>query len=106
MSGAGEYVSHGHVYPRPDGAKARCGGVNFCRQCRREAMGMQTPPADQVHWPQAETPHLILVRTQVEPTEALADRLDAEAVERAQEREALRRHDEFCGTDPDNCSCF
>ena len=42
----------------------------------------------------------------LEPAEALADRLDAEAVEYAQEREMLRRHDEFCGPDPDNCSCF
>jgi hypothetical protein len=24
---------HGHVYPRPDGAKARCGGPAICKDC-------------------------------------------------------------------------
>lgn len=24
---------HGHVYPRSDGAKARCGGPSICRLC-------------------------------------------------------------------------
>lgn len=28
---------HGHVVPRPDGAKARCGGPAICAQCAREA---------------------------------------------------------------------
>lgn len=28
--------SHGHVTPRPDGAKARCGGPMLCEQCRKE----------------------------------------------------------------------
>lgn len=27
---------HGHVVPRPDGAKARCGGPALCAQCARE----------------------------------------------------------------------
>jgi hypothetical protein len=29
--------SHGHVVPRPDGMKARCGGPAICGQCAREA---------------------------------------------------------------------
>ena len=29
-------VGHGHVYPRPDGMKARCGGPGICYQCSRE----------------------------------------------------------------------
>jgi hypothetical protein len=27
---------HGHVTPRPDGAKARCGGPALCHECARE----------------------------------------------------------------------
>lgn len=27
---------HGHVRPRPDGVKARCGGPAICPECRRE----------------------------------------------------------------------
>lgn len=27
---------HGHVRPRPDGARARCGGPLFCVVCQRE----------------------------------------------------------------------
>lgn len=27
---------HGHVTPRPDGAKARCGGPAICATCRAE----------------------------------------------------------------------
>lgn len=29
-------VGHGHVVPRPDGIKARCGGPPFCSVCDRE----------------------------------------------------------------------
>lgn len=28
---------HGHVVPRPDGVKARCGGPAICPVCAREA---------------------------------------------------------------------
>lgn len=27
---------HGHVRPRPDGVKARCGGPALCAVCQRE----------------------------------------------------------------------
>lgn len=27
---------HGHVRPRPDGAKARCGGPSLCKTCQKE----------------------------------------------------------------------
>ncbi len=30
-------VGHGHVYPRPDGVKARCGGPALCSECARDA---------------------------------------------------------------------
>jgi hypothetical protein len=29
-------TGHGHVTPRPDGAKARCGGPALCHECARE----------------------------------------------------------------------
>lgn len=29
-------VGHGHVEPRPDGTKVRCGGPAFCSSCRRQ----------------------------------------------------------------------
>lgn len=32
-------VGHGHVNPRPDGLKARCGGPALCGQCRLEQDG-------------------------------------------------------------------
>jgi len=28
---------HGHVFPRPDGVKARCGGPGLCPECSRDA---------------------------------------------------------------------
>lgn len=28
---------HGHIWPRPDGTKARCGGPALCVQCARDA---------------------------------------------------------------------
>lgn len=31
---------HGHVYPRPDGAKARCGGPALCSKCARDAAAL------------------------------------------------------------------
>lgn len=30
-------VGHGHVTPRPDGFRARCGGPGICETCSREA---------------------------------------------------------------------
>lgn len=35
-SAAPKNEGHGHVVPRPDGVKARCGGPAFCRVCQRE----------------------------------------------------------------------
>lgn len=29
----GTNAGHGHAWPRPDGVKARCGGVVICREC-------------------------------------------------------------------------
>lgn len=37
MSNTDWNTGHGHVHPRPDGAKARCGGPGICAACSREA---------------------------------------------------------------------
>lgn len=36
---------HGHVVPRPDGAKARCGGLALCSTCAKELAAQQTVTA-------------------------------------------------------------
>lgn len=43
----GQNTGHGHVYPRPDGARARCGGPGLCRQCAADAARKNAP----VDWP-------------------------------------------------------
>lgn len=32
----GTNTGHGHVWPRPDGSVARCGGPGLCPQCARD----------------------------------------------------------------------
>lgn len=32
---------HGHVWPRPDGMVARCGGPGICSECDRDAARMK-----------------------------------------------------------------
>lgn len=34
--GPGTNTGHGHVWERPDGAKARCGGPKMCRRCAQD----------------------------------------------------------------------
>jgi hypothetical protein len=34
-------TAHGHVRPRPDGVKARCGGPGLCNVCRRERAALE-----------------------------------------------------------------
>ena len=29
-------TGHGHVFPRPDGVRARCGGPGMCAECSRD----------------------------------------------------------------------
>ena len=33
---------HGHVKPRPDGMKVRCGGPGICKECALELAQMQS----------------------------------------------------------------
>lgn len=37
----GTNTGHGHVWPRPDGMKARCGGPAICTQCALDAGRLQ-----------------------------------------------------------------
>lgn len=37
-------IGHGHVIPRDDGYKARCGGPAICGICRSEAVWQNRPP--------------------------------------------------------------
>ena len=39
-------VGHGWVRPRPDGAKAKCGGPAICRECATEA-GIPLPEVEE-----------------------------------------------------------
>lgn len=43
-----ENTGHGHVRPRPDGIRARCGGPGLCRECSQEMTQLNAaPPARQ-----------------------------------------------------------
>lgn len=33
---AEQNVGHGHVFPRPDGVRARCGGPAMCSECAKD----------------------------------------------------------------------
>lgn len=43
-------TGHGHVFPRPDGVRARCGGPGLCAECSRDLARKNDEP------PKAETP--------------------------------------------------
>lgn len=48
-------VGHGHVFPRPDGVRARCGGPALCRECardlaRRNAVEAKQPIRSPADW--------------------------------------------------------
>ena len=61
----GANTGHGHVFPRPDTVKARCGGPGICSECSADAMqkdGMKSDP-------------LTLLTERVEKLEAAALRL-------------------------------
>lgn len=37
-------TGHGHVFKRPDGSRARCGGPRLCRLCRDDLARKGGPP--------------------------------------------------------------
>lgn len=39
-------IGHGHVYERPDGVKARCGGPRMCHACAIDAAGKSLDEAE------------------------------------------------------------
>lgn len=43
MTGPGTNTGHGHVWERPDGSKARCGGPKMCEECAKDAATHGTP---------------------------------------------------------------
>lgn len=52
-AGPGTNTGHGHVWRRPDGVRARCGGPGACGQCSRDAARWL---ADQISQPPPMTP--------------------------------------------------
>ncbi len=42
-------VGHGHVIPRPDGVRARCGGPGLCRECSQGMARQDTKGTVDVH---------------------------------------------------------
>lgn len=40
----GANTGHGHVRPRPDGMRARCGGPRWCPECQSEQSALNQPP--------------------------------------------------------------
>lgn len=40
-SGIGTNTGHGHVWERPDGMKARCGGPGICSQCSSDKFDVE-----------------------------------------------------------------
>jgi hypothetical protein len=68
-------AGHGHVTPRPDGIRARCGGPGICDVCSRElaisrrTLGDITPSADAMNQQRVERPLPV-----AEPVEMQASR--------------------------------
>lgn len=51
-------TGHGHVFPRPDGFKARCGGPGLCPECANDSMRQRNGAT---------------ARKRIEETEAVSD---------------------------------
>lgn len=51
-SRVGTNTGHGHVWARPDGVRARCGGPALCSECARDAAHLRT--ADGAPWSPGE----------------------------------------------------
>lgn len=41
---------HGHVFPRTDGVRARCGGGSLCPQCKADGELLATAKKNEVLW--------------------------------------------------------
>lgn len=49
-------TGHGHVFPRPDGKKARCGGPKLCNLCAADQVRKTIPTVAFTGTPVAPTP--------------------------------------------------
>lgn len=45
---AGANVGNGHVFPRADGVKMRCGGPGLCSECTADASRARAAPGKEV----------------------------------------------------------
>ncbi len=57
--GPGTNTGHGHVWPRPDGVKARCGGPALCSLCIIDKMKFGEVPAAPRATPASEPPRCV-----------------------------------------------
>lgn len=88
---AGANVGHGHVFPRADGVKMRCGGPGLCSECTadasraRAALAQPSPAQAEQHWPKLEKPAQVgAIRFRA----GLSSRLVVEAAQRLYEFES------------------
>lgn len=49
----GTNVGHGHVWPRPDGSRAKCGGPGICDACSRDAAWVEAAKRGELYEPVA-----------------------------------------------------
>lgn len=70
MTTLGTNTGHGHVWARPDGVKARCGGPGLCKECSREQVAWNNCLPEPKRFP--PMPPI------TEPTQPQADALAAE----------------------------
>ncbi len=88
---AGANVGHGHVLPRADGVKMRCGGPGLCSECTADASraraALAQPSAAQAeqHWPKLEKPAQV---GGVRFSAGVSSRLVVEAAQRLYEFES------------------
>ncbi|MFG8451411.1 hypothetical protein ACEORT_20005 [Pseudomonas aeruginosa] len=88
---AGTNVGHGHVFPRADGVKMRCGGPALCSECAadayraRAALAQPSPAQAEQHWPKLEKPAQVGA---IRFSAGVSSRLVVEAAQRLYEFES------------------
>lgn len=88
---AGTNVGHGHVFPRADGVKMRCGGPGLCSECSadaaraRAALAQPSPAQAEQHWPKLEKPAQVGA---IRFSAGVSSRLVVEAAQRLYEFES------------------
>lgn len=65
-------IGHGHVYERPDGVRARCGGPGICSDCSKDAaMKLGETTVQKIEW-DAEAYALVASTGLVDPVKYYA----------------------------------